>query len=68
MSKPLRKLKTVRRSATLKVKDLDEEKVEKIKLEDFDFMQKLSRVNNGILRLCQKIETGNYYCMKILKK
>ena len=68
MSKPLRKLKTVRRSATLKVKDLAEEKVEKIKLEDFDFMQKLSRVNNGILRLCQKIETGNYYCMKILKK
>ena len=68
MSKPLKKLKTVRRSATLKTKDLAEEKIEKIKLEDFDLMQKLSRINNGTLRLCQKIETGNYYCMKILKK
>ena len=68
MSKSLKKSKTVRRSATLKVKDLAEEKVEKIKLEDFDLMQKLTRVNNGMLRLCQKIETGNYYCMKILKK
>ena len=68
MSKSLKKSKTVRRSATLKVKNLAEEKVEKIKLEDFDLMQKLTRVNNGMLRLCQKIETGNYYCMKILKK
>ena len=68
MSKSLKKSKIVRRSATLKVKNLAEEKVEKIKLEDFDLMQKLTRVNNGMLRLCQKIETGNYYCMKILKK
>jgi serine/threonine protein kinase len=69
MSKPvLKRSKSVKRSATIKSKNLVEEKIEKIKLEDYEFLQKLSRVNNGMLKLCQKIETGNYYCMKILKK
>jgi serine/threonine protein kinase len=68
MSKSLKKLKSVRRSSTLKLKDNIEEKVEKIRLDDYDLLQKLSRINYGVLRLCQKIETGNYYCMKILKK
>ena len=67
-SSPLKKLKSIRRSATFKIKDNVEEKVDVIKLEEFELLQKLSRVGNGILRLCQKIETGNYFCMKILKK
>jgi serine/threonine protein kinase len=69
MSKsPLKKAKTIRRSGTLKTKDSSEEKVEKIKIEEFDFFQKLSKVSNGTLKLCQNIETGHYYCMRILKK
>ena len=47
---------------------IKEETVEKIKLEDFNFYQNLSRVSNGMLKLCKNIETGNYYCIKILKK
>ena len=67
-STSLKKLKTVRRSGTIKTKDCLEEKVEKINLDDFDFYQKLSKVNNGVLRLCQKIENGHYFCMRVLKK
>lgn len=64
----IKKAKTVRRSTTLKSKDIHEEIIEKIKLEDFDFYQKLSKVNYGILKLCKNIETGKYFFMKILKK
>ena len=60
----LKKFKSVRRSGTIKKK----EKVEKISLDDFDFYQKLSKINNCVLRLCQKIENGHYFCMRVLKK
>ena len=69
MSKPvLKRSKSVRRSTTMRSKAVAEEKIEKIKLEDYEFLQKISRVNNGMLKLCQNSETGQYYCMKILKK
>ena len=70
MSRPvLKRLNSVRRSITMKSKVcIKEETVEKIKLEDFNFYQNLSRVSNGMLKLCKNIETGNYYCIKILKK
>ena len=67
-STSLKKVKSLRRSGTIKTKDSLEEKVEKINLDDFDFFQKLSKVNNGVLRLCQKIENGHYFCMRVLKK
>lgn len=69
MSKPVfKRSKSVRRSTASKSKNSPEEKIENIKLENFEFLQKISRVNNGIIKLCQNVETGNYYCMKILKK
>ena len=69
MSKsPLKKILTVRRSQTIKSKEIPEEKVAIVKLEEFDFFQKLSKVNYGIVKLCRNIESGQYYSMKILKK
>ena len=69
MSKsPLKKILTVRRSQTLKSKEIPEEKVAIVKLEEYDFFQKLSKVNYGIVKLCRNIESGQYYSMKILKK
>ena len=69
MSKsPLKKKLTVRRSQTLKSKEIPEEKVAIVKLEEYDFFQKLSKVNYGIMKLCRNIESGQYYSMKILKK
>jgi len=69
MSSGLKKMKTLKRTSTLKLKDNVEEKVDKIKLDDFEFLQKLIRTNNGgFLRLCRNAENGNYYSMKILKK
>ena len=69
MSKPFKRSKSVvRRSGTLRTKELSEEKVEIIRLEDYEFFQKLAKVNGGCLKLCQNIETHKYYCMKILKK
>ena len=69
MSKsPLKKILTVRRSQTLKSKEIPEEKVAIVKLEEFDFFQKLSKVNYGVIKLCQNLENGHFYSMKILKK
>lgn len=69
MSKsPNKKIKSVRRSGTLKIKDSTEEKVDKIKIEDYEILQKLEKVNYGVLKLCQNIETDHYYAMKILRK
>ena len=67
--KTFKKLKSIiKRSGTIKTKELSEEKVENIKLEDYEFLLKLSKINGGVLKLCQKIDSGQYYCMKILKK
>lgn len=68
MSKSPNRLKALKKSGTLKTKDTKEEKIEKIKLEDYEIMQKLSKVNFGIVKLCQSIETDHYYTMKILRK
>lgn len=68
MSKSPNRIKTIKKSGTIKTKDTKEEKIEKIKLEDYEMMQKLCKVNNGIVKLCQSIETDHYYTMKILRK
>lgn len=68
LKSPIKKIKTVKRSATLKTRDSVEEKVEKIKIEEFDFFQKIAKVNGGSSKLCQNVESGHYYCMRILKK
>ena len=68
MSKSPNRIKTIKKSGTIKTKDTKEEKIEKIKLEDYEIMQKLCKVNYGIVKLCQSIETDHYYTMKILKK
>ncbi len=68
MSKSPNRIKTIKKSGTLKTKDSKEEKIDKIKLEDYDIMQKIAKVNYGIVKLCQSIETDHYYTMKILRK
>ena len=68
MSKSTNRIKTIKKSGTIKTKDTKEEKIERIKLEDYEIMQKLSKVNNGIVKLCQSIETDHYYTLKILRK
>jgi protein kinase A len=68
MSKSPNRIKSIKKSGTIKTKDTKEEKIAKIKLEDYEIMQKLSKVNYGIVKLCQSIETDHYYTMKILKK
>ena len=61
MSKSPNRIKSIKKSGTIKTKDTKEEKIAKIKLEDYEIMQKLSKVNQKSLYFACSIWEGTSY-------
>ena len=65
----LRKNKSLRKTLTRADDEKDNKKeIEKIRVDDFDFYEKIGRSELGYIKLCKNVQSNKIFSMKILKK
>ena len=68
-SNTLRKNKSLRKTLTRAEDEKDNKKeIEKIRVDDFDFYEKIGRSELGYIKLCKNVQSNKIFSMKILKK
>ena len=57
-----------KKRCTITLKDTHSERIEKIKISNYDILETLNKTNNALIKLCRNKETDEHFSMKIIKK